>query len=356
MRILVLPGDGIGPEITAATLEVLHGVSARFGLDLELIEDVVGHASLARHGATVREELLSKAADSAGIILGPTATFEFKDAARGEINPSMYFRKRLDLFANIRPSRTYPNLPSPIGDFDLVIARENTEGFYADRNMAEGNAEILVTPEVAISLRRITRAASDRIARAAFELAMTRRKRVTIVHKANVLKVTDGLFIDSCQRIAADYPDVTVDAELIDAMVAHIVRKPSRFDVILTTNMYGDILSDLTAELAGSLGLGASVNHGIDHGMAQASHGSAPDIAGKDIANPFSLILSTGLLLGWLGLKHASTPLMAAAKAIDIAVEGAVAEGETTRDIGGTFGTADVGRRLARRISATVPA
>jgi len=352
----MLPGDGIGPEITAATTEVLSQVSARFDLGLELAEDVVGHASLAQYGTTIREELVEKAKHSAGVVLGPTATFEFKDPSKGEVNPSMLFRKRLDLYANIRPNRTFPSLPNRIGPFDLLIARENTEGFYADRNMEEGIGEVLVTPEVAISLRRITRHCSERIADTAFRLAMTRRKRVTIVHKANVLKITDGLFLDTCRRIGANYPEVEINDELIDAMVAHIVRKPTRFDVILTTNMYGDILSDLTAELAGSLGLGASVNAGADYAMAQASHGSAPDIAGRDVANPFSLILSAGLLLGWLGDRHGSGPLRAAAQAIETGVASAIAEGEVTRDIGGTLGTGAVGTSLARRLAAAVPA
>src|SRR5216683_7124437 len=195
MRLLVLPGDGIGPEITAATLEVLRAASDRFRLGLDVTEEAVGHESLRRFGTTVRPELLAAAKGADGLVLGPAATFDFKDEARGEINPSMFFRKNLDLFANIRPARTYPGLPAKLGQFDLVIARENTEGFYADRNMAQGNAEMLVTEDVAISLRRITRTASARIARVAFELAATRKKHVTIVHKANVLKLGDGMFI-----------------------------------------------------------------------------------------------------------------------------------------------------------------
>src|SRR6185312_1659191 len=168
MRLLALPGDGIGPEITAATLVVLRRAAARFALPVEVEEDVVGHEGLRRYGVTVRPDLLDKARAADGLILGPTATFDFKNPDKGEINPSMFFRKGLDLFANIRPSRTYPGLPQKLGPFDLVIARENTEGFYADRNMTEGNAEMLVNEDVAISLRRITRPACARIARVAF--------------------------------------------------------------------------------------------------------------------------------------------------------------------------------------------
>src|SRR6267154_2904986 len=229
MRLLVLAGDGIGPEITAATLVVLNAAVRRFRLDLDIAEDVVGHQSLKQFGTTVRADILDRARAADGLILSPAAKFDFKDAEKGEINPSMYFRKNLDLFANIRPSRTYPGLPAKLGQFDLVIARENTEGFYADRNMALGNAEMLVTDDVAISLRRITRPACARIARVAFEISVRRKKHVTVVHKANVLGLGDGMFIEECRKAAAEFPDVKVDDVIVDAMMAHVVRAPSRF-------------------------------------------------------------------------------------------------------------------------------
>jgi 3-isopropylmalate dehydrogenase len=238
------------------------------------------------------------------------------------------------------------------GEFDLVVARENTEGFYADRNMEAGSGEVLVTRDVAISLRRITRACSERIARAGFELAMTRRKRVTIVHKANVLKVTDGLFIEACRDVAEKFPAVTVDDVIVDAMMAHVVRNPQRFDVIVTSNMYGDILSDLTAELSGSLGMAASLNAGTDHGMAQAAHGSAPDIAGKNIANPLSLIVSAAMLLAWHGRRSKAKSFEAAAGAIEKAVEAAIAAKESTTDVGGRLGTRETGDAVAARLRA----
>jgi 3-isopropylmalate dehydrogenase len=350
MRLLVLAGDGIGPEITAATLGVLRAAAARFGLSLAIEEEVVGHASLKVHGTTVRPELLDKARAAGGLILGPAATFDFKDPTRGEINPSMYFRKQLDLFANIRPSRTYAGLVQKLGPFDLVIARENTEGFYADRNMAVGNAEMLVTEDVAISLRRITRLACARIARAAFELAAARKQHVTIVHKANVLKLGDGMFIEECRKCARDFPNVKVDDVIVDAMMALLIRNPAQFDVIVTTNMFGDIISDMTAEASGSLGLGGSLNAGSDYAMAQASHGSAPDIAGRNIANPFSLVLSTALLLAWHGRRTNQTAFAQAAVAIERGIERAIAAGEITRDIGGTLGTKETGEALAARI------
>ena len=351
MNLLVLAGDGIGPEITAATLSVLRRAADRFDLDLRIEEAAIGHAGLKVHGSTIHPGIVEKARRADGIVLGPTSTFEFKDPARGEINPSMMLRKSLDLFANIRPARTYVGFPLRCGEFDLVVARENTEGFYADRNMEAGSGEILVTKDLAISLRRITRECSERIARTAFELAMTRRKRVTIVHKANVLKVTDGLFIEACRRIAAEFPEIAVDDVIVDAMMAHVVRNPQRFDVIVTTNMYGDILSDLTAELSGSLGLAASLNAGADHGMAQAAHGSAPDIAGKDVANPLSLILSVAMLLAWYGRRTQANSFELAAHAIEKAVEAAIGAKESTGDIGGRLGTRATGEAVGARLS-----
>ncbi|MGY3124504.1 3-isopropylmalate dehydrogenase [Bradyrhizobium sp. S3.14.4] len=309
MQIVVLPGDGIGPEITTATSGVLRAASERFQLDLRLEEHAVGHASLKLSGTTVRPELLDIVRAADGLILGPTATFDFKDEAHGEINPSRHFRKSLDLYANVRPARTYAGRPGRLGEFDLVVVRENTEGFYADRNMEQGNGEMLVTPDVVISLRRITRLCCERIAHAACRLAMKRRRHLTIVHKANVLKIGDGMFLDICRAAAKGYPGLEVDDILVDAMMAHVVRNPDRFDVIVATNMFGDILSDLTAELSGSLGLGGSLNVGDRYAMAQAAHGSAPDIAGQDVANPVSLILVDRVAAGPAWREERRRPL-----------------------------------------------
>jgi 3-isopropylmalate dehydrogenase len=355
MRIVVLPGDGIGPEIATATTDVLRAASERFQLNVQTEEHAVGHASLEQFGSTVRPGLLEivKAAD--GLILGPAATFDFKDEQSGEINPSKFFRKNLDLFANVRPARTYPGLRNRLGAFDLVVVRENTEGFYSDRNMEQGNGELLVTQDVVISLRRITRHCCERIAQAACQLAMRRRKHLTIVHKANVLKIGDGMFLDICRQAARAYPGLVVDDILVDAMMAHVVRQPDRFDVIVATNMFGDILSDLTAELSGSLGLGGSLNVGANHAMAQAAHGSAPDIAGRDVANPFSLILSTALLLAWHGERTGAPRFEQAARAIEHAVATAIQSGRATRDVGGTLGTAATGQAIVEILQSEIP-
>jgi 3-isopropylmalate dehydrogenase len=353
MRMVVLPGDGIGPEIAAATTAVLRAASERFQLDVQIEEHPVGHESLRQFGTTVRPGLLEMARSADGLILGPTATFDFKDENSGEINPSKFFRKNLDLFANVRPARTYPGLHNRIGAFDLVVVRENTEGFYADRNMEQGNSELLVTRDVVVSLRRITRHCCERIARAACQLAMRRKKHLTIVHKANVLKIGDGMFLDVCRDIAQGFPGLAVDDILVDAMMAHVVRQPDRFDVIVSTNMFGDILSDLTAELSGSLGLGGSLNVGASHAMAQAAHGSAPDIAGRDVANPFSLILSMALLLAWHGERSGARRFGSAARGIENAVETAIQNGRATKDVGGNLGTASTGQAIVEILAAS---
>ena len=352
MRLIVLPGDGIGPEITDATLEVLKAASARFGLDLDLVPMAAGRATLDSQGATIPPGVDEAVRAADGLILGPMDSFSYAGQGGGAVNPSAFFRRGLDLYANIRPARTYPGLCSPTGaEFDLVIVRENTEGFYADRNMEAGNAEILVTPDVLVSMRKVTRQACDRIAATAFRLAAQRRKHVTAVHKANVLTRGDGMFLASCRAQAKAHPEIAYDEVIVDAMAAHLVRKPERFDVVVTTNMFGDILSDLAIELSGSLGLGGSINAGDRYCMAQASHGSAPDIAGQGVANPASLILSSAMLLGWLAERGGGEACARAAKAIEAAVAGTIAAGEGTRDVGGRSGTAAMGKAVAARVA-----
>jgi 3-isopropylmalate dehydrogenase len=262
-------------------------------------------------------------------------------------------RKRLELFANIRPARSRPGLPPRCGKpVDLVIVRENTEGFYADRSMHVGIGDLMPTPDLAISIRKITREASTRIAEQAFRLAARRpRQHVTAVHKANVLRVSDGFFLDCVRAVAARYPQVRYDERIVDAMAALLVRDASQFDVIVTTNMYGDILSDEASEISGSLGLAASINAGATHAIAQAQHGSAPDIAGKDVANPAALIGSAAMLLGWLGERRGDERLARAAAAIEAALDAAIAKPEwRTPDLGGPLGTKAFGERVAAEV------
>ncbi|WP_196259632.1 isocitrate/isopropylmalate dehydrogenase family protein [Pelagibacterium limicola] len=348
MRLLVLPGDGIGPEIMAASLDVLTAADRRFGLGLAFEHRAVGLQALESHGTSLPDDILPLAREMDGVLLGPMSNMEYPPREKGGINFSAAFRIGLDLYANIRPARTRPGLPHRGTEMDLVIMRENTEGMYPDRNMVSGPAEFMPVPGVAISMRKITAFASERIARRSFELARKRRGKVTAVHKANAFKMTDGLFLDTVRAVAKDFPDIELEDVLIDAMAALLVRDASRYDVICTTNFYGDTLSDLASELSGSLGLAGSLNAGDHHAAAQAQHGSAPDIAGQDRANPASMILSSAMLLDWHGRRRGIAAFIDAAAAIEAAVDRVLADPETrTRDLGGSLGTKGFARVVA---------
>ncbi|HEX2198773.1 MAG TPA: isocitrate/isopropylmalate family dehydrogenase [Burkholderiales bacterium] len=352
MHILALPGDGIGPEITAVAVEVLARLDKRFRLGIRMERHEVGMASLQRSGNTLPDAVLAACRAADGFLLGPVSHLDYPPRAQGGRNPSGDLRIALDLYANIRPSRCYDGLAhwgrTPM---DLVIVRENTEGFYADRNMHQGVGEFMPTPELALSVRKISALGSRRIALAAFRLARTRRRKVTAVHKANVLKMTEGLFLQEVRSVAGEYKDVAYEEQLVDSMAALLVRDAARFDIVVTTNMYGDILSDEAAELAGGLGLAGSLNAGDAHCMAQAQHGSAPDIAGQDLANPCSLLLSAAMLLGWLGERHGKENYREAQAALEGAIAAMLRAAPTrTRDLGGPLGTRAFGHALIERL------
>jgi 3-isopropylmalate dehydrogenase len=340
MKILVLPGDGIGPEITRATLEVLQATDAAFRLGLEFEPHDIGLATLKSQGTTLPPEVVERIPKVDGVILGPVSHYEYPGRQDGGINPSAELRVVFQLYANIRPCRSRPGLSILRRPMDLVIVRENTEGFYSDRNMFAGSGEFMPDPDMALSIRKITAKGSARVARAAFELARRRNRKVTAIHKANVMKLSDGLFLREVRKVAESYPDVSLDELIVDAAAALLIRNPDRFDVIVTTNMFGDILSDEASELSGSLGLGGAINVGDEICVAQAQHGSAPDIAGKDVANPTSLILSAAMLLDWRGRRHGDARLAEAAAAIEGAIDQVLGDMTTrTRDIGGELGT-----------------
>jgi len=342
MKFIVLPCDGIGPEIVAASVEVLNAADKRFDLGITCDYEDAGFTSLEKHGTTLRQETLDRAKTYDGIILGTQSHADYPTPEKGGRNVSAGFRVGLDLYANVRPARTRPYLPSNMREgrtMDLVIMREATEGFYPDRNMARGWGEMMPSPDMALSVRKITRHCSERIARRAFELAMTRRKKVTAIHKANSFHMTDGLFLEAVRHVAKDFPEVQLDDLLVDASTAHLVKEPERFDVLVATNFYGDILSDLASELSGSLGLAGSVMASDDLCCAQAQHGSAPTIAGKDLANPTSMILSVAMMVRWVGDKQKNKAMQDAGDAMVRAVDKALENPATrTRDIGGTIG------------------
>jgi 3-isopropylmalate dehydrogenase len=354
MRLLVLPGDGIGEEITAATLAVLEAADRRFGLGLEFERRDIGFAALEKEGTTLPDAVVERAREVDGILLGPISHLDYPPRDRGGVNVSAAFRVRLDLYANVRPARSRPGIGHTREPMDLVIMRECTEGFYPDRNMYAGSGEFMPTPDVALSMRKITAGACRRIAERAFELARERRKLVTAVHKANNFILTDGLFLRETRTVAAAFPDVRLEEIIVDAMAARLVREPGRFDVVLATNFYADILSDLASELSGSLGVAGAINAGETLCAAQAQHGSAPDIAGQDRANPTSLVLSAAMLLDWLAERRGRADLAAAAAAIQRAVDATLADpGTRTADLGGPLGTRAYAAKLAAAVAAS---
>ncbi|WP_207843611.1 isocitrate/isopropylmalate dehydrogenase family protein [Williamsia soli] len=339
-RIGLIDGDGIGPEIVPAAARVVEQALSGAGRSVDWVPLELGHTTIERYGTAIPEATLAALDDLALWILGPHDSAGYPSEHRAGLTPGGAIRKRYDLYANIRPALAHDGVRATNPDLDLVIVRENSEGLYADRNMARGTGEFMPTPDVALSVGVITRAATERIAVSAFELARSRRKHVTIVHKANVLSMTTGLFRDVCLEVAQRYPDVRVDDEHVDAMAAHLVRDGRRFDVVVTENLFGDILSDLAAELAGSLGIAASINTSATKAMAQAAHGAAPDIAGRGVANPVGIIGSAAMLIEWQALRTGDDALAVAAESIRSGISTALAAGIATADLGGTATTA----------------
>jgi len=350
-RLGLLVGDGIGHEIVPAARRIADAaVAAVGGTPVTWVPLDVGLEAIGEHGTPMPESTLVALADLDGWVLGPHDSASYPDPFRGQLTPGGTIRKRFDLFANVRPARAFAGVRAVSPEMDLVIVRENTEGFYADRNMFTGSGEFMPTPDVAMAVGVVTRRATERIARAAFELASRRRGRVTVVHKANVLALTTGLFRDVCHEIGTHYPGVEVRNEHVDAMAAHLVRRGEDFDVVVTENMFGDILSDLAGELSGSLGTAPSLNASETKAMAQAAHGAAPDIAGRNRANPTAMILSTAMLFDWLSTRGGDPALGRAAERIQTAVANTLQAGVATADLGGLASTAEFAETVTARV------
>lgn len=343
LTIGVLEGDDIGREIVPATVAVVKAAAACYALDIDWHPMPIGRAALDTHGSTLPEGTLERLAQLDGFILGPIGHRAYPKVA-GAINPHPILRKHFDLFANVRPTRSYPGIGCLYDDVDLIIVRENNEGMQPDRNVVAGSGEFRPTEDVTLSVRVITRRGSHRVARAALELARHRKRHLTLVHKNTVFKLGCGMFVEECYRAAQDFPDVAVDEVIVDTFAMRLVREPQSFDVVVTTNMFGDILSDEAAGLVGGLGMAPGLCIGEGRiAMAQATHGSAPDIAGQGLANPFAMIQSGRMLVEWLGRDRGLPAAVTAAAAIDRAVTAALAQPETrTRDIRGTASTADM--------------
>lgn len=351
MNIVVMAGDDIGPEIVSAAMAVVTAADAEFSLGLRFTDVEVGMASHRKHGTTLTEEAFRMAAQADAVIVGPCGMTDYPPLAEGGLNIPGTIRKRLDLYANLRPARSRAGLPDARRGLDVLIVRENTEGFYSDRTMFQGNGEFMPTPDVALSVRKITRQGSERIAKVAFDYAQRRSRRVTVVGKRHVLQMTDGLFMEPAFALAKSQPGIALREMDIDAMAADIYTRPERHDVILISNMFGDILSNLAVALSGGLGMAAAINAGDQHAIANAGHGSAPDIAGKGIANPTGMILSAGMLLEWLGIRHGKPAFQQAWRAIQLAVDAALADPEArTGDLGGRGTTKSFGDAVVRHL------
>jgi 3-isopropylmalate dehydrogenase len=345
LRLGILEGDGIGPEIVPAARRVLEETD----LDIEFVDLPVGWAGYEEYGSTVPSETLTRLEECDGWILGPILAGQYPDDDAAPLNPSGALRTEFDLYANVRPVRAYEGI-GPEG-MDLTIVRQNTEGFYADRNAFAGDGRLMPTEDVSVSVRVITRRECRRIAEAAFGYAADGGGSVTAVHKANVFEYGDGMFLEECRNVGERYPDVELETCLVDAFAMELVRNPTQHDVVVTTNMFGDILSDEAAGVVGSLGLAPGLNYGDDHAMAQATHGAAPDIAGEGTANPAAIILSSAMLLEWLaddGVEEAG----GAADTITRAVTLALDSGIYTPDLGGEATTDEFTDAVTEGMSA----
>lgn len=331
LRICVIPGDGIGREVIPAAVEVLQAT----GLAFEAVYAQAGWECFQQHGTALPEATVELAAQSDAILFGAVSSPSHK--VEGYSSPIVGLRRRLDLFANLRPAHSWPISTSRPG-VDLLIVRENTEGLYVKRERREG--------DVAVAERVISRAGSARVTEVACRWAMRRRKRLTIVHKANVLSETCGLFRETALAVAARYPELTVEEMLVDTAALRLVTHPEAFDVLVTTNLFGDILSDEAAGLVGGLGLAPSANVGAGRSPAlfEPVHGSAPDIAGRGIANPVAAILAAAMLLDHLEEGERAARVYAA-------VEWVMRHGPHTPDMGGEASTAQVTEAIKRQIN-----
>ncbi|QJP15608.1 isocitrate/isopropylmalate dehydrogenase family protein [Starkeya sp. ORNL1] len=343
LTIGVLEGDDIGHEIVPAACRITDAAALASGLKIEWRPLPIGRKAYDELGTTMPAGTLETLATLDGFILGPIGHQAYPKVPAA-INPHPILRKTFDLFANVRPTRSYPGIGCLYDDIDLVIVRENNEGFQPDRNVVAGSGEFRPTEDMTISVRVITRAGSRKVAQAALELARSRRKRLTVVHKDTVFKLGCGMFVEECHKAAQDYPDVTVDEVIVDTFAMKLVREPQRFDTVVTTNMFGDILTDEAAGLVGGLGMapGLCIGRG-EIAMAQATHGSAPDIAGKGIANPYAMIESTRMLIEWLGRRRGIAAAARASALMKAGLDAAIAgPASRTPDIRGTASQAEM--------------
>jgi len=353
LKIGILDGDDIGLEVVPECVKVMKAAAARTGLAIEWRPVPIARKAHDELGHTIPPGTLETLEALDGWVLGPIGHREYPRGDPTWVNAHPVFRTHFGFYANYKPFKSYPNIPSIHKGVDMLFLRETTEGCKVDANLYKGYGEFAPTEDTVIGICVTTRKKSRLIAEAAFEAARTRpRRKVSAVHKNTVYRMGDGLFAEECRKVAARYPDVEFEEVIVDTCALRLVMSPQQYDVLVTTNLYGDILTDEAAGLVGGLGLAPGLNAGERHAMAQATHGSAPDIAGKGIANPYAMVMSGKMLLDWLALKRDEPKAAAAARLIDAAVERVVAEGRhLTRDLGGSAGTREMGDAIAEAVA-----
>jgi len=331
-KISLITGDGIGPELSESAISVLETIRDKFGLKFEITKLVAGDRALEQTGKALPDDVVKTIKQSDVCLKAPVG-----ESAADVI---VVLRRMLDLYANIRPSKSYPHMPALRDDIDMVIVRENTEDLYTGKEFSLGNS--------AVALRIISEDASKRIAKYAFETAKQRNsmKKVTCVHKSNVMRITDGLFAKACIDVSKDYPDISFEEMYVDACAMNLIRQPEKFDVIVTTNLFGDILSDESSQVVGGLGMAPAANIGDNFALFEPVHGAAFDIAGQNIANPSSFLLSIKMMFDWLCAKYNDPKCFEVAKKLESTIFDLVKSGVKTKDIGGDKTTTEFTKHI----------
>ena len=343
LKIGVLLGDDIGLEVVPECVKVMRAAAAKVGLEVQWQEFPIGRRGHELHGNTMPQVTVDGLEHCDGWVLGPIGHASYPRNDSTWIMPPL--RKRFDLFASIKPVKSYPNIASVHKNVDIVFLREVTEGMQSSDTVIAGNGEFRPNDEISIGTRVVTRKGANRVAREAFEIARTRPRRlVASVHKEPVYRLVCGMFAEECRKVAQEFPDCKLEEVLVDGFAMKLVMNPQQYDVVVTTNQFGDILTDEGAGIVGGLGLAPGLCVGERQAMSQATHGSAPDIAGRNIANPYAMIMSGMMLFEWLGRKRNEPAAVQAAQLIDAAVDKVIAEAKTlTADLGGKAGTTQMG-------------
>ncbi len=347
LKIGILHGDDIGLEVVPEAVKVMKAAAAKTGLQVEWLPLPIGKQAHELHGHTMPDVTIEALKTVDGWLQGPIGHNAYPRDDPTWINPPL--RKKFELFASVKPVKSYPNLPSVHKDVDIVFLREVTEGMQSSSVVFAGSGEFRPNDDISIGMRVVTRKGANRVAREAFEIARTReRKKVTSVHKEPVFRLVCGMFAEECRKVAAEFPDCTFEEVLVDGFAMKLVMKPQQYDVVVTTNQFGDILTDEGAGIVGGLGLAPGLCVGANQAMAQATHGSAPDIAGQGIANPYAMIMSGQMLFEWLGRRRSEPKAADAAQRIARSMDRLIAEAKLlTADLGGKASTSQMGDVVA---------